>query len=100
MSGVFEHLDEVVSRLAAVRDELAADVAAMDLDCQLELHVAHAQSSKALLHAAAGAAGLLALSVAGTLAAAWAAAHLAHRLRAGSGPLALWLVGAAWLGRR
>ena len=28
---------------------------ALGLDCQLELHVVHAQSSKALLHAATGA---------------------------------------------
>ena len=40
---------------AAVRDELAAQVAELGLDCRLELHVAHAQSSKALLHAASGA---------------------------------------------
>ncbi len=40
---------------AAVRDELAAQVDALGLDCQLELHVVHAQSSKALLHAATGA---------------------------------------------
>ena len=35
MSGVFEHLDEVVSRLAAVRDELLADECAPDRAARL-----------------------------------------------------------------
>jgi nucleotide-binding universal stress UspA family protein len=39
----------------AVRDELEAQVGGMGLDCELRLHVAHAQSSAALLHAARGA---------------------------------------------
>ena len=40
---------------AAVRDELTVQVGVLGLDCELELHVVHAQPSKALLHAAAGA---------------------------------------------
>ncbi|QZY29221.1 universal stress protein [Nocardioides coralli] len=40
---------------AAVRDELAADVAALDLDCEVHLHVVHAATAQALLDAAEGA---------------------------------------------
>lgn len=40
---------------AAVHAELEAQVAALGLDCELRLHVVHAQSAKALLHAAEGA---------------------------------------------
>ena len=39
----------------AVRDELEAQIGLMGLDCELRLHVAHDQSSAALLHAARGA---------------------------------------------
>ena len=48
------YIPPLVDWEAAVRDELAAQVDALGLDCQLELHVVHAQSSKALLHAADG----------------------------------------------
>ena len=40
---------------AAVRDELADQIERMRLDCELRLHVVHAQASSALLHAARGA---------------------------------------------
>ena len=40
---------------AAVRDELEAQVTRLGLECEVRLHVAHAQSAKALLHAAHGA---------------------------------------------
>lgn len=46
------------------------------------------------VHDAFGTGGLVAVSVLGTVAAAMVAARLAERLRVGSGPLALWLVGA------
>ena len=46
-------------------------------------------------HAAFGTGGLVALSIAGTVAAAFVAGMLAERFRTGSGALALWLVGAA-----
>jgi nucleotide-binding universal stress UspA family protein len=39
----------------AVREELAAQVEGLSLSCETRLHVAHAQSSEALLHAARGA---------------------------------------------
>ncbi len=39
----------------AVRDELEAQVGRLALDCEVRLHVAHSQSSAALLHAARGA---------------------------------------------
>lgn len=40
---------------AAVRKELAADIDALNLDCDVRLHVVHARPSKALLAAATGA---------------------------------------------
>ncbi len=40
---------------AAVKDDLTGDVARLDLSCEVHLHVAHAQSSAALLGAAEGA---------------------------------------------
>lgn len=43
----------------AVRDELEQQVGRLGLDCEVRLHVAHAQSSAALLHAARGAALLV-----------------------------------------
>lgn len=39
----------------AVREELEAQVGRLGLECALQLHVVHAQSAAALLHAAAGA---------------------------------------------
>ena len=39
----------------AVRDELTAQVGRLGLECDLQLHVVHAHSAKALLHAAKGA---------------------------------------------
>ena len=39
----------------AVREELTAQVGGLGLECELQLHVVHAQSAKALLHAAEGA---------------------------------------------
>jgi nucleotide-binding universal stress UspA family protein len=49
------YIPPLVDWEAAVRDELAAQVDALGLECELRLHVAHAQSAKALLHAAQGA---------------------------------------------
>lgn len=40
---------------AAVRDDLATDIAKLDLACDLEIHVVHGRASGALLAAAAGA---------------------------------------------
>lgn len=40
---------------AAVRDELEAQVGRLALACEVRLHVVHAQSAAALLHAAGGA---------------------------------------------
>lgn len=39
----------------AVREELEAQVKQLGLDCEVHLHVAHAQSAAALLHAGTGA---------------------------------------------
>lgn len=47
------------------------------------------------IHRAFGLAGLVALSILGTIGAAVGGAALAERIRHGSGPLALWMVGAA-----
>lgn len=53
------YIPPLVDWEAAVRDELEAQVGRLDLACEVRLHLAHAQSAKALLHAARGASMLV-----------------------------------------
>ncbi len=97
MSDVFEHLDEVVSRLASIRDELLADEFAPDRAARLTaVFESEARAWSQLFELSSlrlvWRAALAAEAGAGANAAKWAA-RAAQEERAGGMPVESWAAG-------